>query len=90
MCGNGKIESDEECDDGDTDDGDGCSSECEEESTHLCEHKTDPSSVWTDALKQSEFDSVCHEISPHTRRAQTAAFAFSAIATGLLAVTCLL
>ncbi len=32
-CGNGFVESGEECDDGNTDDGDGCSSTCEIEST---------------------------------------------------------
>ena len=30
-CGNGIVEGDEECDDGNNDDGDGCSAECEEE-----------------------------------------------------------
>jgi len=31
VCGNGEIEGDEECDDGNTEDGDGCSSICKEE-----------------------------------------------------------
>mgnify|MGYP006273011213 CR=1 FL=1 len=36
VCGNGIIEGDEECDDGNTEDGDGCSGLCTIESTPVC------------------------------------------------------
>ncbi len=35
-CGNGAIEGDEDCDDGDTDDGDGCSATCTRETGYRC------------------------------------------------------
>jgi len=35
-CGNGKIDSDEECDDGNTQNGDGCSSKCKIEGGYAC------------------------------------------------------
>ncbi len=41
VCGNGVIEPPEECDDGNTADGDGCSSICEIEAATFCEIKTD-------------------------------------------------
>ena len=34
-CGNGTVEGDEECDDGNTEDGDGCSSSCQKEPPNL-------------------------------------------------------
>ncbi len=36
LCGNGDIDEGETCDDGDTLDGDGCSSQCQEEPFHEC------------------------------------------------------
>jgi len=36
VCGNGDVEGDEECDDGNADDGDGCSRACEVESGWYC------------------------------------------------------
>ena len=36
-CGNGIVEEGEECDDGNTEDGDGCSSDCRVEPGYLCE-----------------------------------------------------
>jgi cysteine-rich repeat protein len=37
LCGNGVIDGDEECDDGNQDDGDGCSSTCVEEPGYDCD-----------------------------------------------------
>lgn len=43
-CGNGEIEPGEECDDGDTAAGDGCSTTCEVESNYACRETADGSS----------------------------------------------
>jgi len=42
VCGNGRLESDESCDDGDLNDGDGCNSNCRLESGYQCS-STEPS-----------------------------------------------
>jgi cysteine-rich repeat protein len=40
VCGNGIVEAGEECDDGNTDDGDGCSATCQDESSPVCGNGT--------------------------------------------------
>ncbi len=90
MCGNGIIEEGEQCDDGNTEGGDGCSDICLEESSHVCEHKTAPESEWSDDLTASKVDSYCEELSGSVANAQIAAASFSAIATGSLGVTSLM
>ncbi len=42
VCGNGIVEGTEECDDGDTDDGDGCSAQCKVQIPSLEKGKTQP------------------------------------------------
>ena len=62
ICGDGTIGDDEQCDDGNTNDGDGCSSVCVTESTHICEHKTSDPTTWSDELTNADVDTVCQEI----------------------------
>jgi cysteine-rich repeat protein len=44
VCGNGILEKEEACDDGNNKDGDGCSSDCQPEVTHFCITAVTPSS----------------------------------------------
>ncbi|HDP73556.1 MAG TPA: DUF4215 domain-containing protein, partial [Candidatus Woesearchaeota archaeon] len=59
VCGDGVIEGDEQCDDGNTLDGDGCSSTCEVESGWLCSPSFLPSIILDEPAGPSECSPVC-------------------------------
>ena len=58
-CGNGNLETGEECDDGNLVDGDGCSSTCKIEGGFTCTTQTNPD---TQACKQTIYSGQCLEL----------------------------
>jgi uncharacterized repeat protein (TIGR01451 family) len=58
-CGNGLLEVNEQCDDGNLVNGDGCSSSCTKEPSYSCSDLSKTASYYFDVCRKGGFDDVC-------------------------------